>query len=174
MDDRQIPRVAILSAGFFALSLIAIPVGPTSVHLLLGGLMGLVLGPAVFVSLFAALLLQAMMFGFGGLTALGVNAVNIALPAVVFGALFAPLVARAAPGRAAVLGGVCASFCVVATALMVAGAFALSSPDYALSAQIMADAYIPLAVIEGVVTAFCISFVKRVRPDLLALTAREA
>ena len=40
IDDRAIIRTAILSATFFAGSLISVPVGPSSVHLLLSGLMG--------------------------------------------------------------------------------------------------------------------------------------
>ncbi|MDB5642030.1 MAG: cobalamin biosynthesis protein CbiM, partial [Hyphomicrobiales bacterium] len=90
ISDRDIPRVAILASGFFALSLFAVPVGPSSVHLLLGGLMGVVLGSAIFPAVCVALLLQAVMFGFGGLTTLGVNIVNIALPGAVIGALVSP------------------------------------------------------------------------------------
>ncbi|MFZ1680720.1 MAG: energy-coupling factor ABC transporter permease, partial [Rhizobiaceae bacterium] len=71
--DEEIPRVALFASAFFVVSLFAIPVGPTSIHLLLGGLMGIVLGPAIFPAALIALLLQAALFGFGGLTALGFN-----------------------------------------------------------------------------------------------------
>ncbi len=168
ISDRDIPRVAILASGFFALSLFAVPIGPSSVHLLLGGLMGIVLGPAIFPAVCVALLLQAVMFGFGGLTTLGVNIVNIALPGAVIGALVQPLIARATPAGASVIAGLASAACVACTGLLVAAALSLSSTDYILSARVMMATYLPLMVVEGLVGGFCISFVKRVKPELLA------
>ena len=168
ISDQDIPRVAILASGFFALSLFALPVGPSSVHLLLGGLMGVVLGTAIFPAVCVALLLQAVMFGFGGLTTLGVNIVNIALPGALFGALVSPLIARASAPRAAVIAGLASAACVACTGLLVALSLTLSSADYMLSAKVMIATYLPLMAVEGLVGGFCISFVKRVKPDLLA------
>jgi cobalt/nickel transport system permease protein len=168
ITDQEIPRVAILASGFFALSLFALPVGPSSVHLLLGGLMGVVLGTAIFPAVCVALLLQAVMFGFGGLTTLGVNIVNIALPGAVIGALVAPMIARASATRAAMIAGLASAACVACTGLLVALSLSLSSADYMLSARVMIATYVPLMVVEGLVGGFCISFVKRVKPELLA------
>lgn len=167
LDDRQIPRVAILSASFFAISLFSIPIGPTSIHLLLGGLMGLILGPAIFPAIFAALLLQAMMFGFGGLTTLGINTVNIALPAALLGLAFRPAVARASVSTAAILATICSVLCVVVTGLLVALSLLFSSSDYAVSAKAMIVTYVPLMIIEGLITGSCITFLKKVKPELL-------
>ena len=168
IGDEDIPRTAILASGFFALSLFALPVGPSSIHLLLGGLMGIVLGTAIFPAVCVALLLQAVMFGFGGLTTLGVNIVNIALPGAVIGAIVAPMVQRATPARAALIAGIASALCVALTGLMVAASLALSSADYMLSARVMIATYLPLMLVEGFVGGFCISFVKRVKPELLA------
>jgi len=44
IDTESIPRVGVLSSAFFVASLIHVPIGPTSVHLVLNGLMGLLLG----------------------------------------------------------------------------------------------------------------------------------
>lgn len=168
IGDEDIPRTAILASGFFALSLFALPVGPSSIHLLLGGLMGIVLGSAIFPAVCVALLLQAVMFGFGGLTTLGVNIVNIALPGAMIGAIVAPMIQRATPARAALIAGVASALCVGLTGLMVAACLALSSADYMLSARVMIATYLPLMLVEGFVGGFCISFVKRVKPELLA------
>ena len=81
--------VAVLVSAFFVSSLIHVPVGDSSAPLLLSGLTGLVLGWEAFPSLFAALLLQYVFFGFGGVATLGVNTLDMALPAVVCGMLFA-------------------------------------------------------------------------------------
>jgi len=168
LDEQQIPRVAILSAAFFALSLVSIPLGPSAIHLMLGGLMGLILGLAVFPAVLAALLLQAVMFGFGGLTSIGVNTLNIALPAAIAGLLFAPLVARADAARAAVYGGVCAACAVLGTGLMVSLSLYASSGEFAAASRVIVFSYAPLLVVEALVTGFCVSFVKRVKPELLA------
>jgi cobalt/nickel transport system permease protein len=67
LDYDSIPRVAILSAGFFVASLIHVPVGPASVHLVLNGLVGIMLGWLAFPAILIGLLLQAILFQFGDL-----------------------------------------------------------------------------------------------------------
>lgn len=169
LDEHSIPRTALLSAVFFAGSLIAVPVGPSSVHLLFAGLMGLLLGVLTIPAVLIALVLQAVLFGFGGVTTLGVNAVNIAVPGVLLGALFAPLVRRAAPGQAALWAGLCGALSAAATGAGVAAALALSSSDYIPAAKVVLATYAPLMIGEGLVTGFAISFLKRAKPDALAL-----
>lgn len=168
MDDRMIPRTALFSAVFFSASLIAIPVGPSSVHLLLAGLMGLVLGILTIPAVFVALILHALLFGFGGLTTLGVNTVNIAFPGFLFGALFSRGIRRASPRQAAVLAGVCAALSVAGTAAGVALALALSASEFVPSARILLVTYLPLMLGESLITASAVGFLKRVKPELLA------
>jgi cobalt/nickel transport system permease protein len=168
LDERDIPKMAILAATFFVASLFAVPVGPSSVHLLLGGLMGLVLGVGAFPAVFVGLLLQAVMFGFGGLTSLGVDTVNMALPGVVLALLARPLMAGATPTARGLLGAVVAAIAVVGTAAGVMLALALSSPDYVPAVKIVALTYLPLAAVEAVVTGFAVTFLARVKPEILA------
>jgi cobalt/nickel transport system permease protein len=167
LDDKAIPRTAILAAVFFVASLFAVPVGPSSVHLLLGGLMGLIIGTLTFPAVLIGLILQAVLFGFGGLTTLGVNTVNMALPGVVLAAIFAPAISRGSIERAAVLAGICAGLAVIATGFLVALCLALSSSDYVPSARILVATYVPLMVGEGVTTGFAIAFIRRAKPELL-------
>ncbi len=167
LEEARIPEVAILAAMFFVVSLFAIPVGPSSVHLLLSGLMGLTIGLATFPAVLVGLLLQSLLFGFGGLTALGVNTLNIALPGVVFGWLFLPLVRRLAPVPAAVAAFTCAALSVAGTGAGVALALALSSSDYVPAAKVIGATYLPLMLGEGAITAFAVLFLKRVRPETL-------
>ena len=168
LDDRAIPRAGILAAAFFAGSLIAVPVGPSSVHLLLSGLMGILLGFGTFPAMAVALLLQALLFGFGGLTTLGVNIVNIALPGVVLGLLFGPTIRSTASaslrtGLAAAVG----ALSVLGTGGLVALSLALSSPDYAPVASVLLATYIPLAIGEAFITSVVVAFLARVSPDAL-------
>jgi len=167
LDEDRIPRVAVLSSSFFVASLIHVPVGVTEAHLLLTGLAGLILGWTAFPALLVALLLQAILFGYGGLTTLGVNTLTMALAAVVCHYLFSDAVRHARRSVAAVL----AFLCGVAGIALAAGftAFALVSsgqgfvePAYALFAF-----HLPVMGIEGLVTMFVALFLRRVRPELL-------
>ena len=168
IDDRAIPRIAILSAVFFAASLVSIPVGPSSVHLLLAGLMGIILGPGVFPAVLVALILQAVLFGFGGLTTLGVNTVNIALPGALAGLVLGPFIRRASsPLRAGALAAVGAAFCTFATGGLVALSLWLASSDFIPVARILLLTYLPLAIAEAAVTATVIAFLARVQPQAL-------
>lgn len=168
IDDRAIPRIAILSAVFFAASLVSIPVGPSSVHLLLAGLMGIILGPCVFPAVLVALILQAVLFGFGGLTTLGVNTVNIALPGALAGLVLGPFIRRASsPLRAGAIAAVGAAFCTFATGGLVALSLWLASSDFTPVARILLLTYLPLAIAEAAVTATVIAFLARVQPQAL-------
>ena len=168
IDDRAIPRIAILSAVFFGASLISVPVGPSSVHLLLAGLMGIILGSGVFPAVLVALILQAVLFGFGGLTTLGVNTVNIALPGALVSLVLGPIVRRASsPLRAGTLAGAGAALCTFATGGMVALSLWLASSDFTPVARILLLTYLPLAIAEAAVTATIVAFLARVQPHAL-------
>ncbi|MDD3446992.1 MAG: cobalt transporter CbiM [Zavarzinia sp.] len=167
LTEAAIPGTAVLSAAFFTVSLIAVPVGPSSVHLLLSGLMGLMIGPLTAPAVMIGLALQTLLFGFGGLTTLGINTVNIALPGILIGLVLGPMVRRAGPARAGLLAGVGAGLAVLATGGAVAAALALSSSDYIPSAKVLLVTYLPLMIGEGVITGFAIAFLKRVKPDAL-------
>src|SRR4051812_17121198 len=81
--DEGVPRIALLTAVFFLTSPIHVPVpGGPRVHLLLGGLLGVVLGPRAVLAILVGLLLQALQFSHGGLVTLGVNTCVMALPAL--------------------------------------------------------------------------------------------
>ena len=91
--DEEIPRIALMTAAFFVASLIHVPIGPTSVHLLLNGLLGVVLGRRAPLAVLLGLTLQAVLLGHGGFTTIGVNTCVMALPALgaawLFGVLHA-------------------------------------------------------------------------------------
>lgn len=175
LDDRAIPRTATLSAVFFAGSLIAVPLGPTSVHLVFAGLMGLMLGWAVFPAVLVALALQAVLFGFGGLTTLGVTTVVVAAPGALVGALFGPGIRAARiPAQAVWRAGIAGALAVLGCAALVALALVLSAGAFAPVARVMALVYLPLAGVEAAVTAFAVGFLARVQPDALRIVRIEA
>ena len=166
----RIPAAGVLSASFFVASLIHVPIGPSSVHLILNGLAGLMLGWAAFPALFVGLLLQAVFFGFGGLTVLGVNAVNIALPAVLVGLMFRPLVARGSPMQGAIWGGIGGALAIALTTLAVAVSLMLSGDEFILAAKLVFFSHIPVMAIEGLLSAAAIFLARRVKPELFTDT----
>ncbi|WHZ37400.1 cobalt transporter CbiM [Sagittula sp. MA-2] len=162
----RIPAAGVLSASFFVASLVHVPIGPSSVHLIMNGLAGLVLGWAAFPALFVGLLLQAVFFGFGGLTVLGVNTLNIALPAVLAGILFGRLISRGTPVAGAIWGAVGGTFSIAATTLFVGFSLALSGDAFIPAAKLVFVAHIPVMIIEGLLTGFAVLLARKVKPDL--------
>lgn len=166
LDYDQIARVGLLSAAFFVASLVHVPLGPASIHLILNGVVGLLLGWAAFPAILVALLLQGVFFQFGGLTTLGVNTIIMALPAVVCYYLFAPLVRRGgAVSLAAAFG--CGFFAVLLGGIIVGAALMFTEENFLEVATLVVGAHIPVMVIEGIVTAFCVAFLKKVQPSML-------
>lgn len=168
LEDRAIPRMAVLGAVFFTGSLIAVPVGPSSVHPMFAGLMGLMLGPGAFAAVAVGLALQVLLFGVGGLTTLGVNTVNIALPGVLLGWVLGPLVLRSTGARRLALAAALGGLAVLATGALVALVLALSAPEYTPVARVMLVTYLPLALAEAALTAAVVGFLARVQPEALA------
>lgn len=166
LDIDRIPTAGVLSASFFVASLIHVPIGPSSVHLILNGLAGLLLGWAAFPALFTGLLLQAVFFGFGGLTVLGINTVNIALPAVLAGLIFAPLIKRGNPVSGAIWAGLGGAFAIAATTGLVAVSLALSGDEFLPAAKLVFVAHIPVMAIEALLTGFAILLARKVKPEL--------
>lgn len=162
----KIPAAGVLSATFFVASLIHVPIGPSSVHLIMGGLAGLVLGWAAFPALAVALLLQAVFFGFGGLTVLGVNTVAISLPAVVMYYACRRGAASASPRIAMAAGAVAGGGAILLTALFVALALWASGEEFLPAAKLVVLAHLPVMVIEGLVCAAAVGLVRRVNPAL--------
>ena len=167
LDYEALPQAAVLSAAFFVSSLISVPLGPSSVHLLLNGLMGVLLGWTAVPALFVALVLQAAFFGYGGVLVLGVNTMNMALPALVCAVALRPLLARA--GRRGILfvGAAAGALGVLLTAALVAMGLGLSGEPFLPAAKAVLLLYVPLALLEALVTATVLSFLRRVAPEVL-------
>lgn len=91
MDEEEVPRTALLAAAFFVASQIHVRVGPSSAHLLLNGLVGVVLGRRAALAIFVGLCLQCALFSHGTFSTLGVNTCVMALPALATGGLFVHL-----------------------------------------------------------------------------------
>lgn len=170
LDPERLMSTAMLAAVFFVGSLVHVPVGLGSAHLILSGLLGMLLGWAAFPAIFTALLLQAVLFQYGGLTTLGVNTVIMAAPAVLCAALFSPLRAKSVYGRR-VAAFCCGAFSVAGAGLLAALSLTFSEDGFWLSARLLFAAHIPIMLAEGLVTALAMGFMLKVRPEVFGLRA---
>jgi len=165
-DYDQIVHVAILASAFFVGSLIHVNIGPGSVHLILNGIVGLLLGWAAFPAILAALILQSLFFQYGGMTALGVNTLIMAIPAVIGHYLFMPLIGKSP--RLTFLGGfMCGSFAILVSALLLSAALWFTNADFIETCILLFMSNIPVMIIEGIVTGFCVSFLIKVYPEIV-------
>jgi cobalt/nickel transport system permease protein len=167
LDYERIPQVALLSAVFFMASLVHVPIGPGNVHLVLNGLLGLFLGWVSFPAVLIAILLQAMLFQFGGFTSLGVNAVNMALPAVVCFYLFGAGIRSKNPRISGAMSFLCGFMAVFLGAVMTALSLMLTGEAFFIVSKLLVVAHLPVMVIEGIIAAACVRFLRRVKPDML-------
>jgi len=166
MDYNHIPQTGMLAAAFFVGSLIHVPVGPSSVHLVLNGIVGLLLGWAAFPAILVALVLQALFFQYGGITTLGVNTVIMAAPAVICYLLFARLI-RGRPAVSLTASFACGFLAVFLSALLVGLALVSTREDFFKVSSLIVVANLPVMIIEGVLTLFCVVFLKKVQPGML-------
>ncbi|NER20047.1 MAG: cobalt transporter CbiM [Symploca sp. SIO1C2] len=175
--QENIPKASLLTAAFFVASWIHIPVPPSSVHLILNGLLGTVLGYYAFPAILIGLFFQAIFFQHGGLSTLGVNAVMLGLPAILAYHLFQLHYLinkdnRLVTGISAFLAG--AAGLGIATLIYIA--LSITSIFTGVGTETQQTviygaflAYIPLMVIEGWFTAAVVLFLRRVKPELLEI-----
>lgn len=171
----NIPKASLLTAAFFVSSLIHIPIPPTSIHLIFNGLMGAILGFYAFPAILIGLFFQTVMFQHGGMSTLGINAIIIASPAIAAYYLFQQRerLRGAKPSITTILSFACGAGALLLSATMFVLLLVTNiSPDMDVNAERSAillslGGYSIQAIIEGVFTAMSISFLEKVKPELL-------
>jgi cobalt/nickel transport system permease protein len=175
LEDKQAPMAGLVAAFLFAAQMLNFPVvGGTSGHLLGGVLAAVLVGPWIGALCVSVVLVVQALFADGGLTALGLNIVNMALVGAIVGYGIFLLVRRLAPATRS--GVVLASG--VAALLSVLLASAAFSLEYAIGgtggasvgrvAAAMIGVHIPIGIGEAIITALTVSTVLAVRPDLVS------
>ncbi len=172
LKDDEIPKTAVLSALFFLASFVHIPIGPTSVHLVLGGIVGALLGFRAFISIFIALLLQGLLFGFGGLTTLGINLFNLATPTLLAYALFQCSTTKR--WLKDLLWFLVGFVPLSVSAFLLSVTLAFNGDVFMDAAKLALLAHLPLMFIEGFMTLFALRFIEKVAPALLEGSANAS
>jgi len=166
LDFDRIPQAGVLSASFFVASLVHVPLAFTSVHLILNGLIGAIMGWGAFPVILVALGLQVVFFQFGGFSTLGANTLVMALPAVACYLLFRPFFLRST--RTAVIAAFLCGFTAILLSAALLGLLLVTTGEqFTEIAAVIAAAHLPVMVIEGIITVFCIQFLKKVQPSIL-------
>lgn len=182
LDERTVPLAGLVAAFIFAVQMVNFPILPgVSGHLLGGALAAILVGPYTGgLCIAIVLIVQALLFADGGITALGTNITNMSVVGVA--AAYATAVALYAIGRrrspdvpvaglgvisfiAALIGTVCAAMAfVVEYAIGGAGATSLGAV-----AAYMFGTHALIGIGEGLITAVTVMAVARSRPDLVYL-----
>jgi cobalt/nickel transport system permease protein len=175
LSDRDIPVVGLAAAFIFAAQMLNFPVANgTSGHLLGGVLAAVLVGPyAGALAVTVVLVVQALLFADGGLSALGLNVINMALAGAFVGYGLYLLLRKvfgsrswsvtAASGIAAFLGPIIAST-VFTLEYAIGGNDAVSVGTVAGA---MVGVHALIGIGEGVITALALSAVMSMRPDLV-------
>ncbi|MDR1249179.1 MAG: cobalt transporter CbiM [Treponema sp.] len=160
----KLPETALVSAALFLASLVHVPLGPSSIHLTLLGLAGIMLGWSAIPALFIALFLQGLLFQFGGLLSLGVNTAAMGTAA-----LTGSLVYRSLPKKLKPAGAFAGGFAaVIAGTLAVTAALVFSDGDLRTTAALLFAANLPLAAVEGVISLFILMFLSKTLPNYVS------
>jgi cobalt/nickel transport system permease protein len=175
LEDRDIPVVGLAAAFIFAAQMLNFPVAAgTSGHLLGGVLAAALVGPwAGALAVTVVLIVQALLFADGGLSALGLNVINMALAGSFLGyGVF--LVLRKALGNrvwsVTTASGIAAFLVPIIASVFFTLEYAIGGND-AVSVRALAGAMIGVHALigigEGIITAMAISAVMAMRPDLV-------
>ncbi len=176
LDERQVPIMGLLTALFFAAQMMNYPiVGGTTAHLLGGASLGIILGPyAGCISMTIILVLQCLLFGDGGITALGANVLNMGIIGVFIPVLLLLVLSKVSKSKGLLFVWVfIAAFVGDVLGAIAAGTeLGLSVPTFqygpSIAVSAMAINHSLIGVIEGVVTVVLIATLLKLRPDVLS------
>ncbi len=175
LSDRDIPVVGLAAAFIFAAQMLNFPVANgTSGHLLGGVLAAVLVGPyAGALAITVVLVVQALLFADGGLSALGLNVVNMALAGSFVGyGLY--VVLRKVFGRrtwsvTTAAGGAAFLVPIIASLVFIIE-YAIGGNDAVPVARLagaMVGVHAVIGIGEGIITGLAISAVMNMRPDLV-------
>ncbi|MCG6137227.1 MAG: energy-coupling factor ABC transporter permease [Nostoc sp. LLA-1] len=171
---RRAPILGLTTAFIFAAQMINFPVaGGTSGHLVGATLAALVLGSpwAGMLCISTVLIIQAVLFADGGITALGANILNLGVIAVWVGWILTQTLQRLLGGsrtRLPLAAGIAAGVSIVAASVACAIELVLSgTASLAVVLPAMTGVHILIGIGEGLITGGVLFYLATARPDLL-------
>jgi len=167
LDD--VPKISLVTAAFFVSTFIHIKLGPTSIHLTLNGLMGIILGISSFPAILVALFLQAVLFQHGGILPLGINVFCFGIPALISHYLFQFTFTKFKAKLLLIklIGGLSGGLAVAISGVMLALVLIMSGKEFTTFAYFFAWTHIVLMFIESLLTFLVLNFILKVKPELI-------
>jgi cobalt/nickel transport system permease protein len=172
IDD--VPKLSVITAAVFVASLIHFQAGPTSVHLVLSGFAGVTLGILAYPCIFIAVVMQAFLFQHGGVTTIGINTVNMGVPALISFFIFkAGMKLNIGISKNEILFGAIAGGTAVALAvLLLAVELLLTGEEFTEVTTFVVAAHIPVILVEAIFTGVIVGFFATVKPEMLSIKKR--
>ena len=165
LKNEDISLTAVASAMFFIASFIHIPFGVTQIHLILLGVIGILISWSSFVAIFVALLLQALLLGYGGISSLGVNLFIMAAPAVIIYYLYNLQIVKNLNEKIKFF--LVGFFGTFFATLFLTLILYFSKEEFNYAAFSIFSVNIITMIIEGIVSMFLLLFIKKVYPKIL-------
>ena len=181
LGDKFIAIAGMMSALIFVLQMINFPIGAgTSGHLLGGALAVIILGPSLgIICVSIVVIIQAFIFADGGLSALGINILNMSIVTGLIGWFVIDTWKKIFGDKnfSLILGSFVAGMISV---VMSSVAFVV---EYALGGTVsvaissvfiaMVTSHFLIGIGEGVITAFILSLLLKVRSDLVFISINK-
>lgn len=188
LKAKQVPLLAIAAAFSFVIMMFNVPIpGGTTGHAVGGVLAAILLGPwAACIAITVALVVQAFLFGDGGLTAIGANCFNMAFVLPFAGYYIYKAVSHKAPvgsGRRVIAAGIAGYVALNVAAALTGIEFGLqpflhhTANGQALYCPYGLNAAVPAMVgehvlvfgwVEAAVTALVVKYLQKQSPELLS------
>ncbi|MDH2998563.1 cobalamin biosynthesis protein CbiM [Pasteurellaceae bacterium LFhippo2] len=173
MNYEHLSLTALLASAFFVASTIHIPVGIGSVHLILNGIAGLLLGWSVFPAFLVALILQALLFSFGGFSVLGINLCVMALPALAVHYIVSPILKRGLQRPILILAGTLSGIIGVGGAALIASIILIFNGEaYTDLIGLLLVSHLPVFVIDSLISVGVLLTLSKMLPEVLCKNER--
>ncbi len=163
----EIPKISVVTAVFFVANFIHIPLVVASIHLIMNGLAGVILGKRAFMAITLGVVLQSF-FGFGGVTVIGINSVMLGGGALLAWGVWQLRNYVSIPNKEVIFGALAGGMGIFFSGAILALALVTTGDAFFVTAQAVLGYHLVLMVIEGIITGACVGFLLKAKPDLLS------
>jgi cobalt/nickel transport system permease protein len=165
----DIPKLSMVTGAMFIASLIHIPIGPSSVHLILASLAGILLGFSAYPAIFIATLFQALFFQHGGISTLGINTLILGLPALAAAGIFWMGVQKTNfKQKYLIFGSIASIITNVLIIVFVSTILIITGQELFNIMLLIMISHIPVIIIEASFIGGVAEFLSRIKPEMLS------
>ena len=169
LESKQVPLIGVVAAGIFAAQMLNWPIpGGTSAHLVGGAIAGILLGPyAGCLSMASVLTIQCLVFGDGGITALGANIFNMGIVDVFVGYAVFRALRNFNQDVATFLAGWLGIWLAAIACGIEIGVSSIFKYEIGVTVPTMGIWHGILGIVEGIITMLVIRYIALRQPDII-------